>query len=178
MVMETSRLHDDAYRRDVIEGLWREHHMGIRQYCLTWLGSGLAEEMTQEVFFAAWQGLPRYRQSSPIRTWLYGIAHNKCRQAYRNRTRRSTIAQTFLEEIRERAHAEDIASPEQHAAEVGQLKQLYESLAKLSNEDRILLNLRYWRDLPMKDIANIVGKSVPTLRKRLARAEQRLRELM
>ena len=177
-MIDKSQLHDDNYRRDIIEVLWRDHNAEIRQYCMNWLGVGIAEEVTQEVFVVAWQRLPSYRPNQTIRAWLYGIARNKCQQAYRNRSRRAVIAQTFLDEIRERSHARSPVSPEQRTVETHQLKQLQDALSKLPDELRTLLNLRYWRNLPLRDIANIVGRSVPTIRKRLARAEQRLKEYL
>ena len=177
-MIDSSRMHDEVYRRGLIEALWRDYHMEIRAYCLARLHEGLAEEVTQEVFVAAWNGLPKYQPEQPLRAWLYGIAHKKCQQMYRNRTRRAEISQMFLEEIREQVHTEEAMTPEQQMAQAGHLKQLQDSLARLPSEERILLNLRYWRDLSMADIASIMGKSVPTLRKRLARAEQRLKEYM
>ena len=177
-MVDRSKLHDDTYRRDIIDVLWQDYNAEIRQYCMNWLGVGIAEEVTQEVFVAAWQGLANYRPTQTMRAWLYGIARNKCRQAYRNRARRAAIAQTFLEEIRERSHVENPTSPEQRVAETRQLKQLQDALSKLPDELRILLNLRYWRNLPLQDIASIVGRSVPTIRKRLAQGEQLLKEYL
>ncbi len=142
------------------------------------LGSGLAEEVTQEVFVAAWRGLPKYRAEHNLRAWLYGIANNMCRQSYRNRARRSAIALTFSEEIRERSHAEAPKALEQQAEAAGQLQQLQDSLAKLSDEERILLNLRYWRGMSVQEIASTMNKSSPTIRKRLERAQRRLKEYM
>ena len=55
---------------------------------------------------------------------------------------------------------------------------LHDSLTKLSGEDRILLTLWYWKELPVAEIADILGKSVAAVRKRLTRAQQRLKELM
>lgn len=177
-MVDRSRLHDADYRQHIIESLWDEHSKEIRQYCMTRLGSGLAEEVTQEVFVAAWQGLAKYRAEHNLRAWLYGIANNMCRQNYRNRTRRAAIAQTCLEEIRERSHAETPRLLEHQAEAAGQLQQLQNSMARLSDEDRILINLRYWRGLSMQEIASIMNKSSPTIRKRLERAQRRLKEYM
>ncbi|PON13250.1 hypothetical protein C2W62_35355 [Candidatus Entotheonella serta] len=55
----------------------QEHGDAIAQFCRSWLHEGLAEEITQEVFVAAWQNLPKYRPQAPLRTWLFGIARNK-----------------------------------------------------------------------------------------------------
>lgn len=176
--MDASRLHDDDYRREVIDTLWREHNLEIRRFCMAWLGSGLAEEITQEVFVAAWQGLAKFKLEASIRAWLFGIARLKCQQTYRNHKRRATIAQTFLEEIREQVHAEETTSPEQISTQTNEVKHLHDRLAKLSEHDRILLNLRYWRAHSIQDIASIMGKSAPTIRKRIVQAEQRLKEYM
>jgi RNA polymerase sigma-70 factor, ECF subfamily len=177
-MIDRQRLHDGAYRWGVVEVLMREHADAILQYCLTWLGEGLAEEVTQEVFVTAWQGLPKYRPDASLRTWLFGIAHHKCQQAYRNRARRQAIAQTFIGEIQTRAHAQESANPEDRLAHAGQQARLHESLTRLPNEDRILLTLWYWKELPVAEIAEIMGKTEAAIRKRLTRAQQRLKELM
>jgi RNA polymerase sigma factor (sigma-70 family) len=89
-----------------------EHSHAIMRYCLTWLGMGLAEEVTLDVFVTAWQGLRTYRPDASLRTWLFGIARHKCQQAYRNRARRQTIAQTFGAEIQARTHAQAAGAPD------------------------------------------------------------------
>ena len=49
---------------------------------------------------------------------------------------------------------------------------------QLRDEERIVLTLRYWKDMPVDDIADVMGKSVAAIRKQLLRAQQRLKELM
>jgi DNA-directed RNA polymerase specialized sigma24 family protein len=44
--------------------------------------------------------------------------------------------------------------------------------------DRILLILWYWRELPVRDIADVMGKSIAAVRKQLGRAQQCLKEFM
>jgi RNA polymerase sigma-70 factor (ECF subfamily) len=177
-MLDEQRLHDEEYRWGVVAELMRDYGDAIMQYCVTWLGQGQAEEMTQEVFVTAWQMLPRYRPEAPLHTWLFGIARNKYQQAYRNRARRGAIDQASLEAIRERAHAEGPISPEAGIAQAALRSQLHDSLTKLPGEDRILLTLWYWKELPVAEIADIMGKSVAAVRKRLTRAQQRLKELM
>jgi RNA polymerase sigma factor (sigma-70 family) len=55
---------------------------------------------------------------------------------------------------------------------------LADCLSRLRDEERIVLTLRYWKEMPMDDIADVMGKSIAATRKRLLRAQQRLRELM
>jgi RNA polymerase sigma-70 factor, ECF subfamily len=77
-MVDRQRLHDDAYRWEVVAALMRDNADAILQYCLTWLGAGLAEEVTQDVFVTAWQGLTKYQPDASLRTWLFGIARHKC----------------------------------------------------------------------------------------------------
>ncbi len=177
-MVELEHIHDDAYRWKVIADLMQAHGDAVTQYCYTWLGEGLAEEMTQEVFVTAWERLPSYQPQAPLRTWLFGIARNKCQQAYRNRVRRQAIAQTFLQEIHVRAHAGQLTSPEEQLVRVSDEARLANCLGQLRDEDRIMITLRYWKDMPVADIADIMGKSVAAVRKRLTRAQHRLKELM
>ena len=148
------------------------------QYCLTWLGEGLAEEVTQEVFVTAWQMLPKYRPEAPLKAGCTASPVTNAMQAYRNRARRRVIAQTFVEEIRKRAHVEGQPSLGDCESQTTLCDRLSDSLARLSDVDRMLLNLRYWKELPVVEIAEIMGKSEGAVRRQLSRAQQRLKELM
>jgi RNA polymerase sigma-70 factor (ECF subfamily) len=177
-MIDRQRLHEDAYRWDVVATLMHDYGDAIMQYCLTRLGEGLADEITQEVFVTAWQQLPKYRSTAPVRTWLFGIAHHKCQQTYRNWARRQAIAQAFGEEIRGRAHAQAPLTPDDLKTQGEISVQLHASLEKLRTEDRIVLTLWYWKELPLTEVADIMGKSVAAMRKQLSRAQQRLKELL
>jgi RNA polymerase sigma factor (sigma-70 family) len=58
------------------------------------------------------------------------------------------------------------------------LERLKLSLDQLPREERLLVILRYWRELPLAEIAEMMRLSRKAIRKRLQRAEQRLKELM
>jgi RNA polymerase sigma-70 factor (ECF subfamily) len=178
MEVDRTQIHDEAYRWEVVGALMRDHSEAIMRSCTNWLGEGLAEEVTQDVFVAAWEQLPRFRPVAPMRTWLFGIAHKKCQQVYRNRARRQAIDCTFLEDIKDRVHADSSLTPEGRAAQVSEHTRLCTSLAALREEERILLTLRYWKEFSVADIADILRKPESTVRKRLERAVKRLRAQM
>jgi RNA polymerase sigma-70 factor (ECF subfamily) len=175
---DLQRLHEEAYRWDVVVTLMQEHGDALTQYCRTWLGEALAEEVTLEVFLAAWRLLPQYRPEAPLRTWLFGIARHQCQQAYRNRARRQAIVVTFADEIRARTQAEAPPAPGHSLEHEQLLARLEASLAQLPREERLIVILRYWKELPLAEMAEMMGLSPKTIRKRLQRAEQRLKELM
>jgi RNA polymerase sigma-70 factor (ECF subfamily) len=175
---DLQRLHEEAYRWDVVVTLMREHGDALTQYCRTWLGEALAEEVTLEVFLTAWRLLPQYRPEAPLRTWLFGIARHQCQQAYRNRARRQAIVVTFANEIQARTQAEAPPAPGHSLEHEQLLARLEASLAQLPREERLIVILRYWKELPLAEMAEMMSLSPKTIRKRLQRAEQRLKELM
>jgi RNA polymerase sigma-70 factor (ECF subfamily) len=177
-MIDWQRLSEEAYRWDVVVTLMREHGDALTQYCCTWLGEALAEEVTLEVFLAAWRLLPQYRPEATLRTWLFGIARHQCQQTYRNRARRQAIVGTFADEIRGQTQAEASPAPGHHLEHAQLRAQLEASLAQLPREERLIVILRYWKELPLAEIAQMMDLSPKTIRKRLQRAEQRLKELM
>lgn len=179
LYMQRSPPHEEEGNEAVLQTLIRKYGAAIVQYCRTRLGEGLAEEVAQEVFVAAWHKLAMAppRQDALVE-WLFGIARNKCRQAYRNRSRRYAIEHAFTAEIRDRAHAQGPVAPGEMEAAAEVCVRLHTCLGHLRAQDRIILILWYWKALPIREIATIMGKSEAAVRKQLTRAQQRLKELM
>jgi RNA polymerase sigma-70 factor (ECF subfamily) len=162
----------------VFNALLRDHQDRIFRYCGTRLGEAQGEEIAQEVFLTAWGSLPKFRQDAALGTWLVGIAKYKCIQAFRNRTRRQTLVNTFIEDIRQHAHAVGPETPDYTIVDQTHFASLVHGLQQLQENERILLNLRYYKGLTVAEVAELLGKSEAAVRKRLLRALQRLRKLM
>jgi RNA polymerase sigma-70 factor (ECF subfamily) len=176
-VIDQQRLQDDNYRAEVLTMLLREYQDGIWRYCVTRLGDLVGQEIAQDVFVTAWETLPRFRQQAALSTWLFGIARLKCAQALRNRARRKAILAAGVADVRSGVHATAPETPEQLMAEQQLRQWLADSLARLSDSDRMLVALHYLKGLSIPELADIAGKSEVALRKRLFRALQRLREM-
>lgn len=175
MDIDPHKLSDETYRSLVFTSLVQEYQDRIYRYCVNRLGEAQGEEIAQDVFLTAWENLAKFRQESTISTWLTGIAKNKCIQAFRNRGRRQTIASTFVEDIRYQSHAEGAISPEDTVMDEARREELAQGLARMREDERLLLNLRYHKGLP---VAELLGKSEAAVRKRLLRALERLRKIM
>ena len=178
MEIDLRRLQDDTYRSEVLTALMRAQQDQLFRYCVVRLGEVYGEEVAQDVFVTAWESLPKFRHDAKIETWLVGIAKYKCAQAFRNRTRRQAIARTFAEDIRQQAHADTAGGTEHPAGVEEPLARLAHYMQQLRDDERILLNLRYIKALPVAEIAALVGKSEDAVRKRLLRTLQRLRQMM
>jgi RNA polymerase sigma factor (sigma-70 family) len=177
--MNTHGLPDAPDRHTVLQTLIREHGDAIVRYCRTRLGEGLAEEVAQDVFFTAWQQSTRWQQpQGNLLQWVFGIAKKKCQQAYRNRVRRQAILQAAAAEIRHRVHAHGFPIPGDDQGPAAMCHRLEQGLAKLLPEERLLVSLRYWKGLPIAEIADMMGRSSKTIQRWLEKAERRLKEYM
>jgi RNA polymerase sigma-70 factor, ECF subfamily len=123
-----------------------------------------AEDAVQEASFVAWRKLSRMRDRGRLRPWFLGVVANKCRNARRNLW----------------AAAVDIGVPE-HLAVVSNEDRLLRgadlrrAVARLGHDDRLVVVLYFYLDLPVEEVATIAGSSVGATRARLYRSIKRLR---
>jgi RNA polymerase sigma-70 factor (ECF subfamily) len=144
------------------------------------------EDVVQEVFLTAWQGLPEYRGDARFSTWLHTIAvtrslNYKDRAAEKLR-RASSPLETDPDEgpaaaITREAERAGVQSPSPlQALEAGELRRrLAQCLDKLPPAWRAVLALRDGEELSYEDIARLLGLALGTVRSRLARARLGLR---
>jgi RNA polymerase sigma-70 factor (ECF subfamily) len=139
-----------------------------------------AEDITAEVFAAAFVGLPRFRgQCSPY-LWLLGIARRKIAYALRQRsTRRETLAAEMGDELPEAdALWQTVAATEGPEAALVRAEArhvLGQLLAELKAEQREALLLQSMEQLSVAEIAVVMGRSPASVKSLLQRARETLR---
>ncbi|MGE3539828.1 MAG: RNA polymerase sigma factor [Candidatus Tectimicrobiota bacterium] len=136
----------------------------------------LAQEIAQEVFLAAYEGMARFRGDSSVKTWLYGIASKKCLEAGRTRARREALARTNQERIGAQVHCAPPIDPETLVRQERQRQQVWQALHDLRAYDRELLILRYLQELTCEEVASILQVSRRTIERHLPRAEARFHQ--
>jgi len=145
------------------------------------LPQAIAEEIAQETFIRAWQARETFDlEQSSISTWLFTIARRLALNELDRAARRFEVSGTTTtdlgaqETVSEFAHA-DQSSPQDllHQAELRQA--LRQALATLSLHDRSLLALAYLKELEFAAIAEIEGIPVGTVKSRLHRIRQQLK---
>jgi RNA polymerase sigma-70 factor (ECF subfamily) len=144
----------------------------IVSYCQCHLlEQDVAHEVAQEVFLAAFEGLPGFRGHSSIKTWLYGIAFKKCLEVERNRKRREALVRDHQETIGARVHCDPPRPPEDILSYERRRRRVWHALRRLRVYERELLVLRYLEDLTYDEIAGILKVSRRTVERHLPRAE-------
>jgi RNA polymerase sigma-70 factor (ECF subfamily) len=125
--------------------------------------SHAAEDAVQEASFTAWRKLGRLRDQGRLKPWFLGVVANKCRNA--RRARWSGV---------------EIGVPEQLSVVSGEEKtlggaDLRRAIARLGHDDRLVVVLYFYLDMPLDEVAAVAGSSFGATRARLYRAVKKLR---
>jgi RNA polymerase sigma factor (sigma-70 family) len=149
------------------------HHAGIDRFFRFKLGDEQGRDLTQETFLAAQKGIGRKRRDSCCRAWLFGIARNKLLKHLRERVRDQ---KRFDPEV---STIEDLGpSPSTLMDAAQRHRLLLAALRRLPIDVQLMLELHYWEEMRITEIAEVVEKNVNTVRTQMARGRQRLYELM
>jgi RNA polymerase sigma-70 factor (ECF subfamily) len=132
-----------------------------------------AEEAVHDAFLKAFQALRRFRRGKPFRPWLLAIVANEARNRRRSAGRRHALALRAAEEVRP-----GDAAPSPEAAVLRRERQdlVLAAVNRLSEEHRLVVACRYFLDLSEAETASILGIRTGTVKSRLSRALERLRE--
>lgn len=185
MKWEQLRPYDEMVRRAFAAGEFREaldtlvrgYQHVVVGFCTNMLGDQTqGEEVAQEVFLSAYRAIPNFRGQASVRTWLFAIARKQCLKMLRDRGRRSRLEHDQQQTIASTVHRHP-APPEGEDPEV-RLQLVKHGLTQLDKAQRALLMMHYDTGLSVAEIADILSISPVSVRRRLARALQRLREVV
>jgi RNA polymerase sigma factor (sigma-70 family) len=125
-----------------------------------------AEDAVQDALVIAWQRFDDLREPDRFGAWLDRIVVNGCRDRLR---RRSTVRFIPLAVEVDPADRDPFAAFLERDALLG-------SVDRLTADERVVIVLRFWADLPLEAIAERLGWPLGTVKSRLHRALGRLRE--
>ncbi|MGH7151511.1 MAG: RNA polymerase sigma factor [Planctomycetota bacterium] len=135
-----------------------------------------ALDATQEAFLRAWASMPRFRAGEPFFPWLYRILRNACLRSIEKRSRARALS-IHEEEGRAPISIPDGRSGPAEEAASGETRRLFwEAYRELAENDREILALRHFAELPYGEIASVLEIPIGTVMSRLFHARRRLRE--
>jgi len=141
------------------------------------------EETAQDVFVRAYRSLPTFKGKGDFRGWLSSIAVRTCYDYWRKTYRSREVPMSSLTE-KHQDWLEQVmtAESEKDLNEKGAQKEARElldwALAKLSAEDRMILELVYLEGLSGKEAAALLGWSIANVKVRSLRSRRRLKKLL
>jgi len=134
-----------------------------------------ANEVTQETFLAAWQGLSSFRGDARFSTWLYRIAYNCCLKQLEQRKKDKALNAAIQAE-----HLLDHADKEERASTVLEIHDyqnlVREHLSMLPAKYRVVLVLRHLQEMTYEEMAEILTIPIGTIKTHLFRARNLLKE--
>lgn len=126
-----------------------------------------AQDAVQETFIDAWRSLPGLRDADRFEAWIRRLLVRACFEAVRRRKRVGTVEIRLMPD-----HEPAVGGGERALALHDQLER---GLARLPAEQRAVVVLVYYLDLPLADAAQAMGIPLGTTKSRLNRATQALR---
>ncbi|MFN7250591.1 MAG: sigma-70 family RNA polymerase sigma factor [Anaerobacillus sp.] len=158
-------------KEEAIEVLMTEYGEEIKRLIFTYTKNwAQADDLTQEVFLTIYLKLNQYTGKSTIRTWIYSIAINKCKDFKKSWYFRNI---QIVDKLVSFAKT-DTKTPEMETVQKDDKSFLMEQVMSLPINYREVILLFYYKEFTIDEIATITGLNKATIKTRLKRAREKL----
>jgi RNA polymerase sigma-70 factor, ECF subfamily len=144
----------------------------LQQLVFTYVNDyAMAEDLTQEIFLKCYKKLHTFKQKSSIKTWLYSIAINHCKDHLRSWHHRSFVFDDqLINELEANDHDMDQAIIKKSEQEI-----LVLAVLRLDLKYREVVYLYYYEELTTKEISQLTKENENTIKTRLNRAKKMIK---
>jgi RNA polymerase sigma-70 factor, ECF subfamily len=157
-----------------MQALFERHNVRVYRFVLRLAGNAsLAEDIVSEVFLDVWRQAGAFEGKSRVSTWLLAIARYKAYDAHRRHA-----ATTPLDDDMAAAIIDPADNPEVAANRENRDALIRTCLAQLSPAHREIIDLVYYHERSVKEIAQIAGIPEGTVKTRMFHARRRTAELL
>ncbi len=129
-----------------------------------------AEESAQDTFMKAFKSIGDFRYESKFSRWRYRIAFNNSVA----RTRKKMLTTKSIADPEEISNVSDISGALESLTQNERTEYVKKAVDMLSEEDSILINLYYWQDNSMAEVATITGLDENIVKVKIHRARHKL----
>ena len=159
--------------RLAMQVLFARHHVRVYRFVLRLVrNEATAEDLISEVFLDIWRQAGKFEGRAAVSTWMLGIARFKALSALRRKPEAELDDET-AERIED-----DADDPETTLAKKDKSSQLRQALNGLSNDHREIIDLVYYHEKSVEEVAEIVGIPAATVKTRMFYARKKLSELL
>lgn len=154
------------------ESLYRSYHPRLLRFLsLLTPRATIVEESLNDTMLAVWRRASTYNAQSKLSTWIFAIAYRTACKALR-------WQDVPYEDREPDEQASDAHDPERQNAHRETHAALMQALGHLSHEQRNVMVLTYFHDLPYAEIAQIMDCPVDTVKTRMFHGRRKLRALL
>ena len=159
--------------RDAMKVLFARHNVKVFRFLMRFVDSeATAEDLVSEVFIEVWRNAGQFAARSQVSTWLLAIARHKALSALRRRSTEE-LDEEVLEFIEDPSDTPEAALQKTERSEI-----LRECLTQLSPAHREIIDLVYYHERTIDDVAEIIGVPQNTVKTRMFYARKRIGELL
>jgi RNA polymerase sigma-70 factor, ECF subfamily len=159
--------------RHALELLFARHSVRLYRFILRFTSNpSLTEDVVSEVFLEVWRRPEGFRAKSQVSTWLFAIARNKALQALRPRSEEQ------LEDGAAAALVDTADDPETAFRHKNRSAIIRKCLLQLPAPQREIVDLVYYHEKSVSEVAQIVGIPTGTVKTRMFHARNRMAELL
>jgi RNA polymerase sigma-70 factor (ECF subfamily) len=159
--------------RLAMQVLFARHHVRVYRFVLRLVrNESTAEDLISEVFLDVWRQAGKFEGRAAVSTWLLSIARFKALSALRRKPELELDAET-AEAIEDTGDTPEVALQKKDKSEL-----LRNCLSSLSSEHREIVDLVYYHEKSVEEVAAIVGIPEATVKTRMFYARKKLAELL
>jgi RNA polymerase sigma factor (sigma-70 family) len=154
------------------ETLYRIYHPRLSRFLTNILRRPhLVEEALNDTLMVVWKRPESFNGTSKVSTWIFAIAYRTALKAL------SRLDDPMEDQDADRRPSLD-AGPEQALGDRQVQTLLLKAMDKLSSDHRVVVDLTYYHDAGYREIAEIMGCPVGTVKTRMFHAKQRLKDML
>jgi RNA polymerase sigma-70 factor (ECF subfamily) len=132
-----------------------------------------ADDVLQNVFIKAWNGLGNFREDSKLSTWLYRIAVNESLTHLEQQKKRTSVSfDDVAETMENKLHAE------KDFDESKAVWKLQLAIQQLPEKQRIVFNMRYFEEMAYEEMSQVLDTSVGALKASYHHAVKKIEEFI
>ena len=162
-----------AGEHGAMRALYNRHRPRVSRFVTRLVGDATAaEDIVSEAFIDVWRQAGRFEGRATVSTWVLSIAHFRVLSARRRRQYVRLNAKIA------EAAADQAYTPEEAILEMDQRTQLHNCLTKLTAQHREMVDLVYYHDKTIEEVAEIIQVPKNTAKTRMFYARKRLAQLL
>ncbi len=171
---DDARLIAGIRARDMLafEELYRSYHSRLTRFLVNLVHRPqIVEEVFNDTMMVVWDKPDSYRGESRLSTWIFAIAYRKAMKSLRR-------MDEPVEDKEAESHISDDAGPDELQRRQQVQVLLLKAICQLSTDHRAVVDLTYFQEMSYREIGEIMGCPVNTVKTRMFHARRQLRQML